>query len=155
MQNLLRNTLAVHVAPDDAATTTYTLAAGTSAKNSVSVDTQGYKGATWLVAFGANVDTGVFVGKIQGSADGSTNWTDITGATQTNTDASAASANKCMAIQVESPLYRYLRFVSTRTVANSAINALFCFLDDNAKGPVTQLATAGQFVAEPTYVSTI
>jgi hypothetical protein len=154
MHNLLRNTLAVHVAPNDGATTTYTLAAGTTTVNSVAVDTQGYKGATWLALFGANLDTSVYVGKVQGSADGSTGWTDITGATQTNTDASAASANKLMAIQVESPLFRYLRFVSTRTVANSALNGLFCLLDDNVKGPVTQLATAGQFVAEPTYVST-
>jgi hypothetical protein len=154
MQNLFRNTLAVHVAPNDGATTTYTLAAGTTTVNSVAVDTQGYKGATFLAVFGTNVDTGVFVGKVQGSADGSTGWTDITGATQTNTDASAASSNKCMAIAVESPLYRYLRFVSTRSVANSSLNALFCFPDDNVKGPVTQLATAGQFVAEPTYVTT-
>lgn len=155
MQNLLRNTLVVHVAPNDGATTTYTLAAGTTAVNSVAVDTQGYKGATFIATFGTNVDTGVFVGKIQGSADGSTGWTDITGATQTNTDASAASSNKSLAIQVESPLYRYLRFVSTRTVANSSLNALFCLLDDNNQGPVTQLTSAGQFVAAPTYVSTL
>jgi hypothetical protein len=152
--NLLRNALAVHVAPSDGATTTYVLAAGTTTVNSVAVDTQGYKSATWIVTFGANLDTSVYVGKVQGSADGSTGWTDITGATQTNTDASAASANKKMAVQVYSPLYRYLRWVSTRTVANSAINSLDCILTENVKGPVTQLATAGQFVAEPTYVST-
>jgi hypothetical protein len=154
MRNLLRRTGVVHVAPDDGATTTYTLAGGTTNKNSVAVDTQGFKGATFLAVFGTNVDTGVFVGKLQGSADGSTNWTDITGATQTVSDASAASSNKCMAIAVESPLYRYLRFVSTRTVANTSLNGLFCLLDDNVKTPVVQLATAGQFASEPTYIST-
>jgi hypothetical protein len=155
MQNLLRNTLAVHVPPSAAATTTYTLAAGTTNVNSLGVDTQGYKGATFLVLFGANVDTAVCVIKVQGSADNSTGWTDITGATQTNTDASAASADKMLAIQVESPQYRYLRIVITRTVSNTAINGVICLLDDNVKGAVTQLATAGQFVAEPTYVSTL
>lgn len=152
--NLLRNTLVVHVPPSAAAATTYTLAAGTTAVNSVVVDTQGYKGANWILAFGANVDTSVCVVKVQGSADGSTNWTDITGATQTNTDASAASADKLLSIQVESPLFRYLRVVITRTVANSAVAALFCILDNNVQGPVSQLVTAGQFVAQPTYVST-
>jgi hypothetical protein len=154
MQNLLRNTLVVHVAPNDGATSTYTLAAGTTTVNSVAVDTQGYKGVTFVVTFGTNIATAVFAGKVQGSADGSTGWTDITGAAQTVTDVAAATVDKVLAIQVESPLYRYLRFVSARSVANSVINSLHCLLDDNVKGPVTQLATAGQFVAEPTYVST-
>jgi hypothetical protein len=154
MMNLLRNALAVHVPPSAAAATTYTLAAGTTAVNSVVVDTQGYKGANWILFFGANLDTAVIVVKVQGSADGSTNWTDITGATQTVTDASAATSDKSLAIQVESPLFRYLRVVITRTVANSSVNCLLCILDNNVQGAVTQLVTAGQFVAQPTYVST-
>lgn len=154
MQNLLRNALAVHVPPSAAAATTYTLAAGTTAVNSLGVDTQGYKGANWLLTFGANLDTAVIVVKVQGSADNSTNWTDITSATQTVTDASAATSDKSLAIQVESPLFRYLRVVITRTVANSSVACLQCFLDNNVQGPVTQLVTAGQFVAQPTYVST-
>ncbi|NBW10352.1 MAG: hypothetical protein EBR82_20215 [Caulobacteraceae bacterium] len=155
MQNLFRNVLAVHVAPNDSATTTYTLAAGTTTVNSVGVDTQGYKGAQFLVTFGTNVDTAVAAFKVQGSADNSTGWTDISNATQTNTDASGASSNKMLAISVEGPLFRYIRLVTTRTVANTALNALHCLLDDNVRGPVDQLTTAGQFVAQPTYVSTI
>ena len=151
--NLLRNALAVHVPPSAAAATTYTLAAGTTAVNSVGVDTQGYKGANWILTFGANLDTAVIVVKVQGSADNST-WTDITGATQTVTDASAATSDKSLAIQVESPLFRYLRVVITRTVANSSVACLQCILENNVQGAVTQLVTAGQFVAQPTYIST-
>ncbi len=154
LKTLLEALKIVHVAPDDGATTTYALAAGVTTKTSVAVDALGYGRVCFLWTFGANLDTAVFVGKIQGSVDGTNNWTDITGATQTFTDASAATASKVMALECDVlPGYRYYRVSSARTIANSVIASLHAILGRvQGQTPVTQLTTAGQFVAAPVNV---
>lgn len=154
LKTILEALKIVHVAPDDAATTTYALAAGTSNKNSVAVDALGFGRIMFLCTFGDNLATGTFAGKIQGSADGSTGWTDITGATQSFTAAASDTDDKSIAIECDmNPSYRYYRFVSTRGTANTVIAALYAILG-RAQGqiPISQSTAAGQFVATPVLV---
>jgi hypothetical protein len=154
MMNFLRNNLVQHVAPDAAAATTFTLAAGTTDVNSASVDTTGYMEATFLWIFGDNADTATFTGSIEGSTDG-TNWVAITGATTSFTAGASDTDNEMLSVAVTSPLYRYVRAVTNRGVANTALNGLLCILGMPTQGEVTQLTTAGQFISAPVQVSTI
>lgn len=155
MPNFLRNHLVQHVAPDATAATTYALAAGTTDVNSSAVDTQGYMEATFIWTFGDNADTATFTGSIEGSADGSTGWTAITGATTSFTAGASDTDNEMIAVAVYSPLYRYVRAVSNRGVANTVIAALHCVLGEPTQAAVTQLTSAGQFISAPVLVSTI
>jgi hypothetical protein len=155
MMNFLRNNLVAHVAPDATAATTFTLAAGTTDVNSSAVDTSGYMEATFVWIFGDNADTATFTGKIQGSTDGSTGWTDITGATTSFTAGASDTDNEMLAVAITSPLYRYVRAVSDRGVANTALNGLLCILGMPTQGEVAQLTTAGNFIQAPVQVSTI
>jgi len=143
-----------HVAPNDGATTTYTLAAGTTDVNSVAVDLQGIGpvSLTFLAVFGTNVDTGTFTWKLQSSDDNST-WADVTNATQSFTDASANTANKMLGIGTTNPTKRYYRVAIDRGVANTVINALLAIMGQPRAKPYTQLTTAGQFIAAPVSVA--
>lgn len=143
-----------HLPPNDGATTTYTLAAGTTDVNSVSVDILGMGALSiaFLIIFGTNVDTGTCACKVQGSDD-NTNWTDVTGATKTLTDAAAASSNQAIGIEVREPQYRYYRVAFDRGTANTALNGLYAFVESVRLQPTAQVTTAGQFFATPTIVS--
>ncbi len=150
MKTILEELKIVHVAPDGAATTTYALAAGTTDKNSVAVDSLGFDRVAFVCTFGDNADTGTFTGSIEGSANGSTAWTAISGATQTFTAGATDSDDKMLSVGCGvNPTYRYYRFVSDRGVANTVIASLHALLGRAAMLPVTQLVTAGQFVAAP------
>lgn len=138
----------VTVAPNDAATTTRTLAAGTTAVNSVSVDAIGDFSANFVIGLGAITATGTGTIKLQRSDDGST-WADITGASQAYTD---ADANKNITICISEVVNRYLRVVTTRATANSAIGGMFCFLEPRSV-PVTQVTTGIQNAHQPIVVS--
>lgn len=141
----------VHVAPDDGAATTYALSAGTTDKNSVAVDALGFSDIAFLVCFGDNVDTGTFVGTIQGSADGSTGWTDITSASADFTAGASDTDNEMLGISCSvNPSYRYYRLESDRGTANVVFTDLLAFLSRADRIPVTQLTSAGQFIEAPT-----
>jgi len=154
MMNFLRNNLVQHVAPDATAATTFTLAAGTTDVNSSSVDTSGYMEATFVWIFGDNADTATFTGSIEGSTDGTT-FVAITGATTSFTAGASDTDNEMLAVAITSPLYRYVRAVTNRGVANTVLNGLLCVLGMPVQGEVTQLTTAGQFISAPVQVSTI
>jgi len=154
MMNFLRNNLVQHVAPDATAATTFTLAAGTTDVNSSSVDTSGYMEATFVWIFGDNADTATFTGSIEGSTDGTT-FVAITGATTSFTAGASDTDNEMLAVAITSPLYRYVRAVTNRGVANTVLNGLLCVLGMPVQGEVTQLTTAGQFIQAPVQVSTI
>lgn len=143
-----------HLPPNDGATTTYTLSAGTTDVNSVSVDIYGFGGSSiaFLIIFGANLDTGTCACTVQGSDDNTT-FTTVTGATKTLTDASAASSNQAIGIEVREPQYRYYRVAFDRATANTSINALYALLPGPRAQPTTQVTTAGQFFAAPTIVN--
>lgn len=144
----------VHVAPNDGATSTYTLAAGTSDVNSVAVDALGYGRIAFLWVFGDNAATGTFTGSIEGSADGSTGWTAITGALSTFTAGATDTDDEMLMVECNlNPAYRYYRAVSNRGTANTALNGLFCLLGRvSGVEPITQSTAAGQFVQAPVVV---
>lgn len=143
----------VHVAPDAGSATTYALSAGTTDVNSSAVDALGFEHIAFLCVFGDNNDTATFVGGIEGSADGSTGWTDITGATSSYTAGASDTDNEMLGIGCRvNPSYRYYRFTSDRGTANTAIAALIAVLSHPDKTPVTQLTTAGQFIQAPVVI---
>lgn len=85
----------------------------TSTVNGSSVDTLGYNSAAFILEVGAVSGTSPTLDvKIQESADGSTGWTDVSGATFTQVTA----ANNSQILRVEdlnNTRKRYLRAVAT------------------------------------------
>lgn len=151
MKTILEEIKIVHVPPNDGAATTYVLAAGTTDVNSVAVDALGFSRVAFLWGFGDNADTGTFTGSIEGSADGSTGWTAITGATTTFTAGASDTDNELLAVECNvSPTYRYYRAVTNRGTANTVLTDLIALLGRReGYSPITQLTSAGQFIQEP------
>ena len=140
----------LHVSPDGSG---YAVAAGTSDVNSESVDSLGYNRVGFVMTFGDNADTGTFTGKIQGSANGSTGWTDITGATVSFTAGASDTDNKMIGVECDvNPTYRYYRFASDRGTANTVIAALHAILGRAVGQPVSQSTATGQFISSPVVV---
>lgn len=155
MKNLFNNTKILHVAPDDQATTTYTLSAGVTDPNTVSVDRKGYESVAWLVTYGDNADTGVISFKLQHSDDNVTftDALDKDGNTIVVSVTAGASDTDHYLTGIEAvgtKLKRYVRLAITRATANTVIAALHAFLSNPQDAPVTQAVTAAQFVAQPT-----
>lgn len=150
--SIFENIYIKQIAPDDGATTTIGLAAGTTDKSSVAVDAQGFESISFLVIFGDNANTGTFAGKIQGSADGSTGWTDIsdTGASFSITAGASDTDYAMMGVWCKVKTYPYYRFYSDRGTANTVILTLLAFLNGARQRPVTQPTTAPQFYSAPT-----
>lgn len=152
--NIFEKIIPVTMAPDDGATTTYTLSAGTSDVNSVVLDMQTYQGRAFafLARLGAITSTGVGTFKIQHSDSSGSDFTDITGASVSYTD---ADANKTVGVQVNRITKRYIRVATDRGTANSAIAAMLGFIGDIRKEPATgKFPTgAGQWSAAPTIIA--
>lgn len=91
-------------------------AAVTASRNSAAVDLLGYIGFILAILHAAkgsgNADNTLDV-KIQTSADGATNWADVTGATFTQV-LGTGGVDSCQAINVDTrKALRYIRFVDT------------------------------------------
>jgi hypothetical protein len=143
----------VHVAPDGTASTTYALGAGTTDVNSSAVDALGFDKIAFLVTFGDNADTATYTGTIEGSANGSTGWTEITSANDSFTAGAADTDNEMLGVQCKvNPSYRYYRLASNRGTANTVIAALHALLSNGDNLPVTQSTAAGNFINTPTIV---
>lgn len=155
MKTILEEIKIVQVPPNDGATTTYDLAAGVTDPASVAVDALGYGRVCFLAEFGDNADTGVFTMAIEGSADGSTGWTAITGATTTFTAGAADTDSEMLAVECGTiPAYRYYRVQITRATANTVLRGLQCLLGrKEGRVPVTQLTSTGQFIQTPVLVA--
>jgi hypothetical protein len=148
--NLIKHVAAVHPTVNGS---TYALAAGTTTVQSGFIDLQqlGGRSALFLLTLGAMLDTAVVAVTVQGSHNNS-DWVSLSGATQTVTDASAASSNQVIGIDVSMSQYRYLRLNIARSVANSVLAALHVMVYDQREVPTTQATTAGQFAAAPVSV---
>jgi hypothetical protein len=160
LTNIFNQLKVLRVAPDATAATTWTLAAGTTDVNSAVIDTSGYRGVAFLPIFGDNADTATFTGKIQGSANGTTGWTDITDASFTFTAGASDTDNELGGASVYSPLYQYVRFVSDRGVANTVLAGLLVILYSPTEIEVAQETsgfTAGTlgFIVAPGSASTV
>lgn len=138
----------VTVFPDATAPTTKALAAGTTAVNSTSIDCLGDFDINVVIDMGAVTATGTGTFKLQRSDD-NTNWTDITGCSQAWAD---TETNKTVTLCVSQIVNRYVRLVTTRATANTAVSGVKAYLSPRGN-PVTQITTANQNAAQPVVVS--
>lgn len=134
--------------PDATAATTKSLAAGTTAVNSASIDLLADSDVNIVIDLGAVTATGTGSFQLQRSDNNST-WTNITGAVQAWTD---AESNKTVTICVSELTNRYIRVVTTRATANTAISGMKAYATPRAV-PVTQIVTANQNAAQPVVVA--
>lgn len=152
--DIFENVVPVQMAPDDGATTTYTLAAGTSDKNSVVLDMQTYQGRAFalMLILGTITSTGVGTVKIQHSDASGSGFTDITGASVSYAD---TDSNKIVGIQVNRITKRYLRVALDRGTANSVIAAMIGLIGNLRKKPATgKFPTgAGAWSAVPSIIA--
>jgi hypothetical protein len=139
--NLTSNYKIDRVAPDGTAATTWTLAAGTTTVNSAAVDLLDYGSVTFLAHIGAITGSGQVIFTVEGSANGSTGWTALTGAT--TTVVGSANSNRIAAIGVSRPVgtFRFVRLVSARTVANVVLDAVTAISGDGRLNAPTHGAT--------------
>ncbi|CAK0765256.1 hypothetical protein CCP3SC1AL1_3730002 [Gammaproteobacteria bacterium] len=128
--------------PDATAATTKTLAAGTTAVNSASIDLLADSDVNIVIDLGAITATGVGSFQLQRSDNNST-WANIVGAVYSFTD---ADTNKTVTIALSELTNRYIRVVTTRTVANTAISGMKAYASPR-NVPVTQVTTANQNAA--------
>jgi hypothetical protein len=138
--NLTSNFKIERVAPDGTAATTWQLSAGTTAVNSAAVDCLDFGSVTFLAHIGAITATGTIAFTVEGSANGSTGWTAISGAARSIV---ATDAQKVVAIGLARvpSAFRYVRLVSTRATANSALDAVTAVIGDGRLNAPTHGAT--------------
>lgn len=126
--------------------------AAQTAQNSSIVDTSGYRGALFFVAFGDVTDTSVLGLAIeQNIINSATGMTALPTAAATFTAGATSADSKILSVDVAQPRERYLRAVVTRTVANAVIDGVFCLLYDEAFAPPTADASviASACIASP------
>ena len=120
-------------------------AAGTTAVNGAAVDMQGFEGVMFVALLGTLTATQVTKLQVQYSADGSTNWTNITddaiGGTLSTGAAADADSNKIMWIDIYRPKQRYLRAVVSRGTANAVIDGVLAIQYHPALQPTALDAT--------------
>jgi len=138
--NLTSNYKIERVAPDGTAATTFQLSAGSTAVNSAAVDCLDFGSVAFLAHIGTIASTGTIAFTVEGSANGSTGWTAITGAAKSVT---ATDDDKIVAIGLARvpSAYRYVRLVSTRATANSNLDAVTAILGDGRLNAPTHGAT--------------
>lgn len=137
MYNLLSKNSINRVAPNNAATTTYTLAAGTTDVQSSAVAMGNFVSVAFIIVLGAIVSTGTLGVKLQGSANGTDGWTDISGTEYTATTDS--DDDKLILIEESAVLstYRHVRVAFDRGTANTTIDALIAILSNGSNAPVS------------------
>ena len=128
--------------PDATAATTETLAAGTTAVNSASIDLLADSDVNIVIDLGAVTATGTGTFQLQRSDNNST-WANITGALYAWTD---ADTNKTVTIALSELTNRYVRVVTTRAVANTVISGMKAYASPRGVA-VTQVTTANQNAA--------
>lgn len=132
INNLLNNVETIRVANAASAAQT--------AVESAAVDTAGKIGVRFTALLG-DVTSGSALGlKIQGSADGSTGWTDLTGTLSHAAGASDAD-NKVLILEVVRPIHRYVRAVLSRASANAVVDGILADVYGPKETPVVQGST--------------
>lgn len=115
-------------------------AAGTSDINGDAVDMRDFDGCLIHVTFGAITSTAVTSIHVEGSDDGSTGWTDLTGTNQTVAD---DDDNQIFEVVLVDPAYAYVRVVVDRGTANAVVASAVatCFHPHTA--PISTHADVG------------
>lgn len=150
MAHLFNRVAITTMFPDATAATTKNLAAGTTDVNSSALDLLGGTQFNIVIDMGAVTATGTGTFQLQYSNDGSTGWTNITGASYAWTD---ADTNKTVTFCVSEVVNRYVRVAIDRNTANTVISGIKAYVI-RALAPVTQATGANQNVAaQPVIVS--
>jgi hypothetical protein len=116
------------------------VAAGTTDQESTAVDTAGFEGCRFVAALGSITSGAVTSMRVEQSADGSTGWAALAGASVTIAD---DDDNELAIIDVRAPRQRYLRAVIDRGTQNAVIDGVVAEL----YGPRTQAVPADASVA--------
>lgn len=114
-------------------------AAGTTNVNGTAIDMQDFETVVFEACLGTLTATQVTGLKAQQSADGSTNWTDITGAAVGPMQ--DTQSNEMLLLEVYRPRQRYVRAVVTRGTANAVIDSVVARQRGAKKVVTTQDAT--------------
>ena len=138
----------VTVFPDATAPTTKTLSAGTTAVNSSAIDLLADMQLNIVIDLGAVTATGTGSFQLQRSNDGTT-WSNITGAVFAWDDTMTL---KTVTLAVSQCTHRYVRIVTTRATANTAISGIKAFALPRNQA-VTQVTTANQNAGQPVVVA--
>jgi len=138
MHNLSSVTKRIRVAPDDGATTTFTLAAGTSDKTTVYVDMLGYSSILWRVGWGAITAGAVTSIKAQQCDTSGGSYADLTGTSQTVADTADNSVSE---VEIHRPQERYQRLYIDRGTQNAVIDFVEAILYNPRNSPPTQDST--------------
>lgn len=133
-----------HAKPCQIVTTTAG-AAGTSAITSSAVDTAGYLGCLFVVAFGAIVTNGVQSIKLQQSSDDAAadDYTDLEGTSQTVAD---DKDDKTFVIDIRNPQKRYLKLIVSRATQNATVGSVIA-IPYGKKNRAADLSSAGTNIA--------
>lgn len=97
------------------------ITAAAGATNGVAVDTEGYGDGMIVVSVGAATgtpDSFTVAAKVQESADGSTNWTDISGSAIATVTAASKTGEIALALNSRAAAMRYVRVVATPAFVN-------------------------------------
>ncbi len=114
--NLSLNVKPIRLKPDGSG---FTVAAGTTTVNGDEVDTRGFEGVMFRIAFGTITSGAVTSIKLQHNDVSGTGQADIAGSSQTVLD---TDDNKIFQSDVYRPTKRYMRMVTTRGTANAVID---------------------------------
>lgn len=138
MEYLSQKVKTVRMKPDG---TNFTGAAGATDLTSDVVDTQGYDGVRFKVAFGAIVSGGVVSVKAQqGAAANMSDGADLEGTSQTVAD---TADSKVFIVEIYRPEERYLRVKTLRATQDATVDYMEAELFGGRVQPVTQDATVG------------
>lgn len=102
-------------------------AAVAGAINGTAIDTEGYSDAVAIVTVGATTgtpDSFTVAAKVQESADGSTGWTDVTGAAIATVTAASKTGEIAVPIASRAAAARYIRVVVTPAFVNGSTPAV-------------------------------
>jgi hypothetical protein len=139
--NLTANSKRVRLKVDG---TNYQRSAGQATDTSEAIDTRGYSSVLIREGLGAITATGTVAFKVQQSSDDASTDTydDIAGTAQALT--AAADAQKVIECEIHRPAKRYLKVITTRAVANGAVDFLEVFLyNPRNSAPAADTTVAG------------
>lgn len=125
MTNIINTTSWQRVPPNGAASTTWTLSAGTTTVQSGAVDSANAKSVLFVVALGAVSASGTGTITVQQSNDLSGSPDDYTAVQGVSATYADSDGGTILLVEIVRPQKRYLRLNIARATANSAIDGVF------------------------------
>lgn len=122
----------------------YTAAATDETTDCTIVDMQGFDEVTFILALGTVTNTAVVtfqIGQFTASTSASMVVSAATSGAITSDGTTIALSNKCLAITVRNPVYRYLEAQVVKATANVVIDSVIAIKSKGSKLPITQGST--------------